>query len=202
MPGWAAQCAPSLSPPSLFYEELKAQTYHPLLAERELDALRWRVVAMGAMQPRTTRPYQKYPDMIVYTGAATSMHITCALVLGLGRYKSLRAINGIISMADGQLRKATFNKSNYIYALEMLALLSLAIGPMAGVDGNAIVFHLDNDNASKSLAGNKSGTRAVQVATLLIRHILSVVGLEHSLDGSARIATRLASIQGVRHHPF
>ena len=140
-----------LAMPSPFYEKLKSRTYHPLLAERELNELRCWVVAMGALQPRTVRPYQKYPDLMVYTDAATSTQAICALVIGVGDFKSPRAVNECITMTTGHRWKTAFNKTDYSYGLEMLALLALVIDPKADIDGKAIIFYLDNDNAVKAL---------------------------------------------------
>ena len=140
---------------SPFYEKLKAHTYHPLLAERELNALRWRALALGALQPRTVRPYQKYPDLMVYTDAGTPAQIICALVIGLDQFKSPHTIAECITMTTGKRWKTILNKTNYIYGLEMLAVLALVIDPKAGIDGKAIVFYIDNDNAAEALVKNK-----------------------------------------------
>ena len=162
---------------SPFYEKLKAQTYHPLLADRELNALRRWALALGAMKPRAVSPYQKYPDLTAYTDAATSTQIICALVIQVDQFKSSHTISECIAMTTGKRRKSIFNKTNYIYGLEMLAAAALVIDPKADIDGKAIVFYIDNDNAAKALVGNKSDTRAIQVATLLVWHMLALMGV-------------------------
>ena len=129
------------------------------------------------MQPRAVRPYQKYPDLMVYTDAAASTEIICALVIGVGQFKSSHTINECIAMTTGKRWKTIFNETNYIYGLEMLAVLALVIDPKADIDGKAIVFYLDNDNAVKALVKNKSDIRAIQVMTLLIWHIIALRGI-------------------------
>ena len=163
--------------PPPFYGKLKARTYHPILEERELNALRWWAVALKALLPRTIRPYQQYPDLIIYTDAATSTQIICALVIGVESCKSAPAVNECITMTTGQRWKTLFNKTNYIYGLEMLAILALVIDPMADIDGKAIVFYIDNDNSVKSLVKNQSDTRVIQTMTLLNWHMLALRGV-------------------------
>lgn len=80
-------------------------------------------------------------------------------------------------MTTGKRWKTLFNKTNYFYGLEMLAILALVIDPEAEIDGKAIVFYLDNDNEAKSLVKNKSDTRAIQAMALLICHLLAIMGV-------------------------
>ena len=162
---------------SPFYEKLKTPYYHPRLEERELNALRWWVVALKALKPRVVRPYQKYPDILIYTDAATSTQIICALVISVDQFKTSHTISECATMTTGKRWKTLFNKTNYIYGLEMLALLALVIDPRADIDGKAIVFYLDNDNAVKAMVKNKSDTRVIQTMTLLIWHILAIRGV-------------------------
>ena len=162
---------------SPFYEKLKTSYYHPKLEGRELNALRWRTVALKALKPRVVRPYQKYPDVLIYTDAATSTQVICALVIKVDQFKTSHTISECATMTTGKRWKTLFNKTNYIYGLEMLALLALVIDPRADIDGKAIVFYLDNDNAVKALVKNKSDTRVIQTMTLLIWHILALRGV-------------------------
>ena len=159
-----------------FYEKLKAPYYHPRLEERELNALRWWVVALGDLHPRVVRPYRKYPDVVIYTDAATSTQIICALVIKVDQFKASHTISECAAMTTGKRWETLFNKTNYIYGLKMLALLALAVGPMADIDGKAIVFYLDNVNAAKALVKNRSDTRSIHAVTLLNWHVLALMG--------------------------
>ena len=105
-------------------------------------------------------------------------------------------------MTTGKRRKTLFNKTNYIYGLEMLAVLALVIYPKADIDGKAIVCYSDNDNAAISLVENKSETRSTPVTTLLIWHMLAIRGLEHGSNGWARIIIQLALPPGNIPIPF
>lgn len=114
---------------------------------------------------------------MVYTDASTSAQIICALVAPLAQFASSHTIAECITMTTAKRWKAVFNKTNYIYGLEILALLALVIDPQAQIDGKSIVLYLDNDNDVKALVRNKSDTRAIQVMTLLIWHMLAIRGV-------------------------
>ena len=145
---------------------------------------------MGDLQPRTAKPFQKLPGLMVCTDAATSAQIICALVVPLDQFVSTHTISECITMTTGKRWKTIFNKTNYIYGIEMLDALALAIGPKARIDGKSIVFYLGNDNAVKFLVKNKSDTRAINVMTLLIWHMIAIRGSEHGSNGRNQTTTR------------
>ena len=144
---------------SPLYVELHAKTYDATLDLKELTTLRWRVVALGHMRPRLATSKPALPERVAYTDAAGKSAIIAAVVVNPERFTTNKTIDGVWPLRTGFRWKSTFDKTNFIYGLELSALLALLMEEDNDIRGKSATFFIDNDNALRALVKTQRGLR-------------------------------------------
>ena len=157
---------------SPLYTKLRAKSYDPTLDLKELTTLRWWVVALGQLPARKATPQPSVPERVVYTDAAGKSAIIAAVVIDPSRFTESKTIDTVWSLKTGLRWKSTFAKTNFIYGLELLALLALLMEKGNDIRGKSVTFYIDNDNALHALVKNASEPTVIQGMVALIWHRL------------------------------
>ena len=155
---------------SPLYTKLHATHYDQTLDQKELTTLRWWVVALGHMVPRVATPKPTVTERVVYTDAAGKSAIIAAVIFDPVRYTRDKTIDSVWSLKTGYRWKSTFAKTNFIYGLEMLALLALLMDETNDLRDKSVTFYIDNDNALQALVKNTAGPTVIQGMVALIWH--------------------------------
>ena len=113
-------------------------------------------------KPRNATPKPAIPERVVYTDASGKSAIIDAATLDPARFASSVTIDGAWSLKTGFRRKSTFVKTNFIYGLELLALLALLHQDNNDIRDKSATFYFDNNNALQALVRNTSGHTVTQ----------------------------------------
>ena len=168
---------------SPLYTKLHSKSYDPTLCLKELTTLRWWVVALGHMPPRKASPKPTVPERVVYTDAAGKSAIIAAVVIDPTRFAEGKTIDAVWSLKTGFRWMSTFAETNFVYGLELIALLALLMLEGNDLRDKSATIYIDNDNALQALVRNAAGPTVVQGMVALIWHRLRDIGITPGLKG-------------------
>ena len=83
------------------YNKLTSKSYSNKLEHHELQALRWWEAAIGQMQHHIAYPKPKFPDLAVYTDAASKTRIISALIFERDKFRPTMTANWVIASPTG-----------------------------------------------------------------------------------------------------
>ena len=136
---------------SPLYVKLHSNNWDATIDLKELTTLRWWVASLGHMKPRKAIPKHAATERVVYTDAAGKSAIMADVVFDPSRFTAYKTIGGVWSLKTGFRWKSTFAKTNFIYGLEMVALLALLMDESNDIRDKSATFYIDNDNALQAL---------------------------------------------------
>ena len=155
---------------AFLYIELNNFNYHPLLTDKEKRVLQWWSVALRNLGTRSPRERACYPDLIVFTDAATSTSIIAAVAISREDFMADETIQEVRKTVTGKYWEALFDSTNLIYGLEMLALLAILFYPNNRMRNKNATFHIDNSNAFEAVVKNSATPLVIVAMTQLIWH--------------------------------
>ena len=155
---------------AILYAKKNAPTYHPLISDRERNALTWWITTLKYLGPRKVRPRSDKADLVIFTDAATSTSIIAAVTISTKQFKIDESLEEILEIETGKHWVTLFDHTSLIYGLEMLALLAKLWQDNKELRGKCVTFHLDNENALKAIIKNNSKVTIITAMTQLIWH--------------------------------
>ena len=101
--------------------------YSDPLSETERDFCRWWADAHRSSAPNDVVPRGRFPEFIIYTDAATSTRIVAAVLISPKNFLSDFVSEYLFSETSGPEWEVVFDETTYIYGLEMLDIIAIAI---------------------------------------------------------------------------
>ena len=141
--------------------KLHRRPYEKILAEEEIDILKWRIASLGASIPRVVEPKSSRPEVIIYTDAATSTRIVAAVVLDANEFLRLGGFQAVFEEISSLGWESTFQNTTYIYGLEMLAVLATIYILGEFLRNKNVVIYVDNSNTKDALVKGFSPTKVI-----------------------------------------
>ena len=182
------------------YRKLYAAYYQPLLSDRDRIALSRRAGILLKQQRRAAARHPPFPDVIIYTDAATGAMIMASIVISRPAFLTSQRISfcgGIRASGDWAV---LFSETSLIYGIELTALVLTVMGPQIPSDNCCIAFYVDNSCALSAIAKVDCFRTAISVlarlfwAACAIRGITPWVELADSNVNISDIPTRGAAL--------
>ena len=152
------------------YKKLHMEKYIPTLSMIEATSLRWWTVALDHMKPRKATPKPPITERIVYSDAAGKSQIIATVCLTPGTFASSKRLDTIRYSKTGNKWRKTFEKTCYIYGLEVLAILAILLEECNELRNKSVTFYIDNNNALCALVKNAANPPEIQAMVGLIWH--------------------------------
>ena len=152
------------------YKKLHMEKYFPSLSLIEATSLRWWAVALAHMKPRKATPKHPKTERVVYSDAAGKSQIIATVCLTPGTFASNDRIDSIRHSKTGNKWGKTFEKTCYIYGLEVLAVLAILLEKCNELRNKSVTFYTDNNNALCALVKNAANSPEIQATVGLIWH--------------------------------
>ena len=129
------------------YTKLHLGKYHKAISLKEATSLSWRTVARARVGPRKATPKHQRTERIAYSDASGKSQITATARLTpetsapVDRHGSFRASK------TSNRRCETFEKTCYIYGIEVLGVLETLLGKCNELRRKSVTCYIDNINA-------------------------------------------------------
>ena len=146
------------------YRKVNAGCYQATLSEADIWILRRRAGLLRSIRPRIVYPRRSTPQKIIYTDAATSTQIIAAVVFDKHQFDKDGRVEAVRVLRARNDWAPLFNETNWIFGLELLAVVQTAADPNLDLDDKCITFYVDN-----------SSTKGVLIRASSIRDVVEVL---------------------------
>ena len=159
------------------YAKLNAYHYDPTITIQEAQILPWRTRTLINLEPRRVGKHPHLAETIAPTDAAKSTMIIAAVVINRQDYSRSPCFSSPRAIRVGSYWHPLCDKTCLIYVLEVLALLALVATDDTDLLNNAVIYHLDRNNAHEALAKKDARPIVITAMAHLIWHRLRLRGI-------------------------
>ena len=143
--------------------KLHSRPYISALSSSEPNPLSWREASVRAARPRQVLLRRKFPEIVIYTDAATYAAILAAVVIDVQQFPNGESFASTFTEVADKDWETIANDTTAIYCLEMLAAIALISALMDFIQDKNVVFYVGNSNTKDALAKGHSDTRAIDI---------------------------------------
>ena len=143
------------------YTKLHSTPYSSVLSDEESSVLRWWASSIRASQPRKVVIKNKYPDVVIYTDAATSTLVIAAIVIEPDVFKTESMFSATFTETADPDWVTIFQGTTLIYGLELLAVIATIFVLRDFLRGKNVTFYVDNSNTKDALVKGFSPTPVI-----------------------------------------
>ena len=136
---------------SPLHHKLHAKSYRERISIQEKRVFQWWAATLRSLKPRIATPKPKFPELIIYTDAATRTNTICAVLFDPIAFATNKSLIIIQSDTVPIEWHRAFGSTNLIEGLEMLALVSFVVEHGPQLAGRSVAAYVDNNCALTAL---------------------------------------------------
>ena len=143
------------------HRKLHQHPFQERFSSDEMSLLAWWAASIRAARPRVVHLKSNFPEVVIYTDAATSTCIIAAVIIDVKNFSKFPAFEAVLSEQADATWADSFSETNLIYGLEMLAVIATMFVLRDFLAGRNVVFYVDNLNTKDALVKGHSDSPAI-----------------------------------------